>query len=224
FGDDLYQVDSIGDTVVELLNQGIDTVGSSISYTLGANVEHLILRGSSDLNGAGNELGNRITGSIGNNLLEGLAGNDTLFGGAGDDTLLGGTGTDSLVGGEGNDVLIGGSGRDTLTGGLGADRFVFTQGDSGSLGSHDVITDFRRAQGDVLDLSQFDINPVAPGVQNFVFNPLAPVLGKDATGWLHFADGKLYGSTDADIDAEFVIELTGVTSLRVTDLVLQDIL
>lgn len=55
-GNDIYFVDNVKDTVTELVNQGIDTVSSSIAHTLGLNVEHLVLTGSSRINGSGNAL------------------------------------------------------------------------------------------------------------------------------------------------------------------------
>ncbi|MBI1208911.1 MAG: hypothetical protein GC191_16695 [Azospirillum sp.] len=100
-GDDLYVVDSSGDVVTEQADEGTDTVRSTITYTLGGNVENLALTGSSTINGTGNELDNIITGNAANNTLTGNAGNDTLDGGAGTDILTGGSGDDTYVLGRG---------------------------------------------------------------------------------------------------------------------------
>jgi Ca2+-binding RTX toxin-like protein len=105
-GNDIYVVESSGDTVTETVNQGRDTVKSSITYTLGANLENLILTGKESINGMGNNLENIILGNDANNLLFGDAGKDTLLGGDGDDTLDGGVNSDAMAGGLGNDTYI----------------------------------------------------------------------------------------------------------------------
>ena len=121
-GNDTYITDG-GDTITEAAGEGTDTVRSSVSFTLGANLEKLVLTGSGTLNGTGNGAANVITGNAGNNRLSGAAGNDRLDGAGGNDTLDGGTGADSLTGGSGRDV------------------FVFSA--TPSAGNADRITDFR---------------------------------------------------------------------------------
>jgi len=96
-GNDTYVVDDGGDVVTELAGAGTDLVQSSISYTLGTNVENLTLTGAGAINGTGNELANVLTGNTGANILTGAEGNDTLNGGAGADTLIGGVGNDTYV-------------------------------------------------------------------------------------------------------------------------------
>ncbi|MDD5084396.1 MAG: calcium-binding protein, partial [Candidatus Moranbacteria bacterium] len=96
-GDDTYVVDTTTDTIVENANEGTDTVQSSVTYTLGANLENLTLTGSAAINGTGNSANNIIIGNSANNTLTGGAGNDTLDGGAGVDTLKGGTGDDTYI-------------------------------------------------------------------------------------------------------------------------------
>ncbi|NTW82035.1 MAG: DUF4347 domain-containing protein [Chlorobiaceae bacterium] len=128
-GNDTYVVDSGSDIVLESASEGTDTVQTSSSYVLTANLENLVLTGSGSVNGTGNEQDNTITGNSGNNVLDGGGGNDTLSGGTGGDTLSGGSGDDSLNGGSGNDNLSGGEGDDTLTGSAGLD---FLAGGSGN--------------------------------------------------------------------------------------------
>jgi VCBS repeat-containing protein len=98
-GNDTYVVDNIGDQTIEDagINSGIDTVQSSITWTLAANVENLTLTGTGGINGTGNDLDNVITGNSVNNVLAGGAGNDFLDGGLGNDTMIGGTGNDTYV-------------------------------------------------------------------------------------------------------------------------------
>ena len=82
-GNDTYYVDNAGDVITELAGAGIDTVFSSITRTLGANIENLTLTGAAALNGTGNVLNNTLTGNTGANILNGGLGNDALTGGAG---------------------------------------------------------------------------------------------------------------------------------------------
>jgi Ca2+-binding RTX toxin-like protein len=158
-GNDTYIVDSTTDTITETATGGFDTVNSSVTYTLGDNLEYLTLTGTSAINGTGNSLNNDITGNSAKNNLYGGNGadfidggdgddylkggtafgydtsNDTLYGGSGNDYLLGGYGTDRLDGGDGNDTLSGYAGNDHLTGGYGNDTLYGGDGNDTLLGT-----------------------------------------------------------------------------------------
>lgn len=104
-GNDLYHVDSAGDTIVELTDEGTDTVNTSVSYVLPANVENLTIT-----SGAVNATGNAL-----NNLIQGSSSNNTINGGAGDDYIIGGGGADTMTGGDGNDTFSVDNVGDTVT-------------------------------------------------------------------------------------------------------------
>ncbi|MCP9781546.1 hypothetical protein KBY61_12595, partial [Cyanobium sp. To12R1] len=87
-GNDTYIIDNLGDLVEEAASAGTDTVQSSITYTLGANVENLTLTGSGVINGTGNGLNNVLTGNGAANILNGGVGADTMRGGLGNDTYI----------------------------------------------------------------------------------------------------------------------------------------
>jgi Ca2+-binding RTX toxin-like protein len=150
-GNDTYRVDTAGDVVIELANEGIDTVRTALAvYTLTANVENLVHLGSGDFTGTGNALDNNLNSGAGNDVLAGEGGTDTVSYsqaaagvtvklsiagqqntvGAGLDTLSGfenviGSGwNDVLTGDAGNNLLNGGGGDDLLDGGLGDDTLI----------------------------------------------------------------------------------------------------
>jgi Ca2+-binding RTX toxin-like protein len=87
-GDDIYFVNDLGDRTVESANEGTDAIYASISWTVGANVENLVLQGSGNINGGGNALNNFVFGNSGANIILGGAGSDVLSGGAGADTFV----------------------------------------------------------------------------------------------------------------------------------------
>jgi Ca2+-binding RTX toxin-like protein len=103
-GNDTYIIDNILDVVTEALNGGIDLIQSSVTYTLGDNVENLTLTGTA-LIGTGNSLNNTITGNNGNNTLDGGAGVDILDGGAGNDTYIVDSTTDTITDSAGTDTI-----------------------------------------------------------------------------------------------------------------------
>ncbi len=87
-GDDTFIIGAGNVTIVERAGGGTDTVESSVSYRLGANLENLVLTGIANINGFGNSLANDITGNSVANRLDGGAGADTMQGGDGNDTYI----------------------------------------------------------------------------------------------------------------------------------------
>jgi Ca2+-binding RTX toxin-like protein len=105
-GNDDYVLADGGDTILELSNEGNDTLYATFTSTLAANLENLILTTSAAVDGTGNALDNVLTGGSGMNVLTGLAGNDTLDGGGGADRLVGGAGNDTYVVDHASDVVV----------------------------------------------------------------------------------------------------------------------
>lgn len=105
-GSDIYIVDG-ADVVVEFNGaaEGIDTVQSSVSYRLTANVEYLVLTGTA-LYGIGNNLDNRLTGNSGANFLDGRAGADKMDGGQGNDTFVVDNLGDEITDASGTDLVL----------------------------------------------------------------------------------------------------------------------
>ena len=200
-GNDSYFLDKATDVVSETskLATERDTVNCPLSYSLGNNLENLVLTGSLASNGTGNTLNNTLTGNANNN---------------------------SLSCGSGQDLLIGGLGADSLSGGLDADRFrLNSTADSGiSTASRDNILDFNPAQGDKIDLSVLDANSAIAGDNAFT----TPMVGGlfsglfTSQGSLYFDTTShiLYGNNDADNQADFSILLVGQNGLSAFSLIL----
>lgn len=230
-GNDTYFVDNIGDTASETtsgVSGGTDFVNSSVTFTIGSNIENLTLTGAGNINGTGNSLGNVIAGNSGNNILDGGDGRDTIDGGLNNDTLLGGALQDSLTGGGGNDSLDGGSGddyligtsaalaganeKDTLTGGTGGDVFVL--GDTtaayyntaANAGDYALITDFSAAQNDQLQLKT--LAATGTNVNGYVVGANIYAAAGAANSWL-YRDANNNSVADAGDNLIAAIQATG---------------
>ncbi|MBP7704895.1 MAG: VCBS repeat-containing protein [Caulobacter sp.] len=190
-GNDSFVVDSYDDLVFENVGEGTDTIETSIgdlSLVSYANIENLILTGSDDIDAAGGNDANVLTGNAGSNALSGLDGADTLYGMGGDD------------------VLIGGLGADKLTGGTGADAFIFNS--SAELAG-DRVLDLDFAEGDTLYLSGIDANSLEDGDQAFTFvSKFTKVAGQAVLSYNAVSDVtylRLDTNGDGVIDAQLAI-------------------
>lgn len=192
-GNDTYYVDQVGDKAIETAGEGIDTVYSSITYSLhGQVVENLMLTGSANIDGAGNSLHNRLTGNTGANVLDG---------------------------GALNDILNGKGGRDVLIGGSGSDIFVF---ETAAEARGDTIVDFEHGD-DRINLVNIDANTSVEGNQAFTFigtERFHNVAGELHV--YHPPDGNTYISADGDGDgiADFAIKVLGWHTFTGSDFVL----
>ena len=96
-GNDTYFVDDASDAAFENPGEGNDAVFSTAHYGLAADVETLVLQGSADLQGYGNNQANTLYGNTGNNLLNGAGGADIMYGGVGNDTYFVDNGLDQVI-------------------------------------------------------------------------------------------------------------------------------
>ena len=200
-GDDVYTVRVAGDTVVEALNEGSDTVRTALSkYNLPANVEKLTYTGAGSFIGIGNGLDNVITGGLMSDVLGGGAGNDTLIGGDGaPNELYGGTGDDTFILSATGDTIVefAGEGRDLVKTSGARHTLAANVEDLTYTGSANFV-----GIGNVLD------NVITGGVQRDV---LAGGAGNDTLIGGSGAFNELYGGTGDDI---FVVSTTGDSTIE----------
>src|SRR5215510_1614154 len=189
-GNDAYIVDSAADLVVEARGEGADTVATSLTYVLPAGSEVEFLEtvqfdATTALDLVGNEFDNLITGNNGSNTVVGSPAND-------------GGGYDGL---------------DTMTGLGGGDVFVWTStAESGVAGNEaDVITDFNRAEGDLIAVNLIDADVTVAGNQAFTFTGTGPFTAPGQISFFTTAtDTFILFNTDGDANQEMTIRLAGV--------------
>jgi Ca2+-binding RTX toxin-like protein len=177
-GDDYFDVDNPGDSVVEYAGEGRDTVISSTTYTLSANVENLnLVDAGRAIDGTGNALNNYIHGNSYHNVLRGEDGDDDLDGSLGSDTMYGGRGQDTFHVDQTGDVVIEYANQ-------GVDRVIATI--DYTLGAN------------VENLSLLSSGGAIDGTGNSLHNDISGnaysniLSGRDGWDWLHG-----YGGNDA---------------------------
>jgi Ca2+-binding RTX toxin-like protein len=194
--------------------EGDDTIhgGSGEDTIHGGNGSDTVYGGSGDDNIDDELFGDdTFYGGSGNDHIEGGYGNDYLYGGTDNDRLLGQEGNDQLYGGSGNDSLNGGRGTDVLTGGAGADIFEFgdwISSNPSSRANPDQITDFSRAQGDVINLQRVDSNADQAGFQDNLFFTTGPSTSVGAV-WIEGSgdDRMVYANLSVKDGAEMAISV-----------------
>src|SRR5262245_62610143 len=106
-GNDIYFIDSTSDVIQENAGQGNDIVHATVDYTIGPNIESVVLDGTGNINAAGSAEPNALVGNSGNNTLDGRGGDDTMIGGAGNDSYFIDSTSDLIQenSNEGNDIV-----------------------------------------------------------------------------------------------------------------------
>ncbi|UVC11416.1 hypothetical protein IHQ71_13055 [Rhizobium sp. TH2] len=131
-GNDTLITDSAKVQLMELVDQGSDTVKSTVTYTLFENVENLVLLGKADINGKGTETDNALGGNKGDNRLTGLGGEDILNGARGNDIMTGGADADVFL-------FTKGGGHDVITDFVGGEDHVDLSGQQIIIDYDDLI-------------------------------------------------------------------------------------
>ena len=178
-GDDRYLVTSRLDKLKEYSGAGLDTVVTTVDFTLPhfVEIETIIARsnaGSIDL--TGNNSNNLLRGNDKANVLRGRDGDDSLRGEGGNDTLDGGPGADRLEGGFGHDVLLDydtGGAIDLMDGGAGNDTFVLKGNAEVWGGTGSDVFDFRAGFGEIL------IHDFENGTDRLDFSQYHRNIGRD---------------------------------------------
>lgn len=131
-----------------------------------------------------------------------------------DPYLFGEKDADTIYGLNGNDIIRPRGGVDVIYGGTGKDKFVFTVKGDSALANPDDIKDFKRTEGDQIDIS-------AMAATTFQFRGTGAFNGGPDVRYV-VKSGYLQVEVDntGDKVADMKIDVFGVTSLVATDFVL----
>src|SRR5215213_8721860 len=180
-----------GDAEGDVLHEIEGVIGSAFNDGLGGNDQANGRAGNDRLDG-GDGSDTIDGGSSGDDVLEGGAGVDrasfesasagvvadlasgTADGGGHDllhgiENLAGSYYDERLAGDDGANRLDGNLGADVLVGRGGADLFTYRHGHDSTAAAPDVIVDFKRAEGDRIDLSGIDLSDEGGGYGPFQF-------------------------------------------------------
>jgi Ca2+-binding RTX toxin-like protein len=181
-GGDIFIVDDAGDVVTEHADEGFDMVQTGVSYGLAAGSEVEVLYADPATTTATINL-------VGNEFDNFLTGNDGI------------------------NVIAGGLGLDTLRGNGGGDVFLWSSVAESGLSNFDLVMDYSSAQGDLLHFSTMDADDTVDGDQNFTFIGAAAFTAPGQINWFsNGTDTFIQLNTDADLDADGIIQLNGVLS------------
>jgi Ca2+-binding RTX toxin-like protein len=192
--------------------------------------------GNDDINTSG---ASTIDAGAGNDVINSGDKNDSITAGEGNDGIYAWKGDDKIDAGAGNDTIRAGEGADTITGGLGADTFLFSDKDN-TLKKFDVITDFNKAEGDLIKIGNVHIElignytagtkampaiaakaetfatatqPAKAAVPAVPAVPATPAINAPSSMQAAFdpISHKLLVNLDSNPGFDLVIELTGIT-------------
>ena len=244
-GNDTMLVDNLSDTIVEIANEGSDTVRVSVDgfvLTAGAVVEILATEddaASTARNLRGNAFGQAVRGNLGDNVLEGAGGADAINGGAGGFDVAsyanaatgitlnlttgvhtGDAAGDSFVNIDGfagsNNAAL----SDTMTGGTDSERFDGMAGNDFLYGNGGADQLFGGLGNDYLDGGiGNDTMAGGSGDDTYIVNSLSDVVNDGLAGFASGGGGGGYDTIRASIDYSLAAsaDRNDIEALELTD-------
>ena len=127
--------------------------------------------------------------------------------------LTGSIDNNIIIGNAGSNIIDGSYGKDTMTGGGGTDAFIWSSVDEIGLFNFDpdIVTDFNRAEGDVLHFTNMDADETVAGNQDFTFIGTAAFTAPGQINWFtNGTDTFIQLNTNADLTVDGIIQVNGV--------------